>query len=512
VILSKNFKYNFGKSMKTQIIRLDGYDDVTSACDKLTWGKAGRIVMVWPERGRVLASRLELNLLLRRSRELGAQLALVTRDGEVTALARDLGIPVFRQLEKAQRGAWRSGRRKPTPWPVRRGIAGLRTVNPRAGPGEKSILNALAARLIIFSLAILAMLGLAGFVLPSATIRLALPQVPQKIRWQGQALAAQSGAGQANIIPLHSTELVVEARDGLQTTGLVREPVLAASGMARFTNLTALPVDIPAGTAVSTGDAAPVRFATVAAAQAPAGVGKTVDVSIRAQMAGLMGNLPKDSLNTLQGTPGLQLTVNNPAPTSGGTERVYPAPDDTDRAALKKSLLEVLRKNALEQASAQLPEGALLIPASLNQGEVIADQSFPADRQPSDRLEESLRARYTIAYLAKGDLQNAAAAALDAALPSGYRAVDGPVQVELVSQPVMSVAGAAAWQIDATRQIEPILPAGQAANWVRGRPVSEAAAALSDRYHLAASPTIQIQPQGWPWLPFLAFRIEVGGG
>jgi hypothetical protein len=494
--------------MKTQIIRLDGYDDITSACDKLTWGKTGRIVVVWPERGHPLDRRLDLVLLQRRSRELGAQLALVTRVPRVRSYAGELGIPVFRKLEKAERGAWRGGRRKPAPWPERRGFSALRAADPQAGQAEHRILNSLPVRLVFFTLAILAMLGLAASVLPSATVRMALPQTAQKIRWQGQA----APAGRTSAIPLHTTEMVVEARETRQTSGQVRAPLLAASGTARFTNLTTLAVAIPAGTVISTGGADPVRYETVGTAQAPAGVGESVDVFVRALLPGPAGNLAKNSLTALEGAAGVQLTVSNPAPTSGGTERVYPAPDDADRAALKKSILETLRKAALGQAKAQLPDGAVLIGASLTEGEVIDDQSFPPDRQPSDRLEQSIRARYTIDYLEMDDLRKAAAAALDAALPAGYHAAGGPVQVSLAADPLLAAGGAVDWQINAVRQIEPIIPTGEAARLVRGRQVTQAAAALISVYHLAVSPTIQMAPQWWPWLPFLTFRIEVTGG
>ena len=86
--------------MKTYIIQLESHDDVTSICDKMGWAKAGRILLVWPERGRVVTRRLDLTLIQRLCSALGAQLALVTRDPQVRFHARQLLIPVFWNLKR----------------------------------------------------------------------------------------------------------------------------------------------------------------------------------------------------------------------------------------------------------------------------------------------------------------------------------------------------------------------------------------------------------------------------
>ena len=66
--------------MKTQILQLETYDDQVSACDKIKWSQADRILLVWPARGKILNRKLDLLLLKRQSIAQGAQLALVTRD------------------------------------------------------------------------------------------------------------------------------------------------------------------------------------------------------------------------------------------------------------------------------------------------------------------------------------------------------------------------------------------------------------------------------------------------
>ena len=93
--------------MKTQILQLEAHDDALSARDKLAWGQTGRIVLVWPARGRVLTRRLDLLLLLRQSQSMGIQLALVVSDPDVRYHARQLGISTFNNLRQAQKARWK---------------------------------------------------------------------------------------------------------------------------------------------------------------------------------------------------------------------------------------------------------------------------------------------------------------------------------------------------------------------------------------------------------------------
>ena len=97
--------------MKTYIINLDPHDDIISARDKMGWAKAERILLVWPERVRLLDRRLDLVLLQRHSAALGAQLGVISRDTEVRYHAPRLGILVFKDLRQAQRSNWRLPRR-----------------------------------------------------------------------------------------------------------------------------------------------------------------------------------------------------------------------------------------------------------------------------------------------------------------------------------------------------------------------------------------------------------------
>jgi hypothetical protein len=178
--------------VKTQILHLDPHDDFISARDKMGWSKTDRILLVWPARQGVLHRRVDLALIQRHSKTLGAQLALVTLDAEVRYFARELGIPVFKTLGRAQKAAWRPPRwlrmRPPVLPPadghVRPDLAALRD---QAHPPSPAWLNRTAARLGLFLLGLLAYLAIAAALIPGAEVEIDPQTIPQSVTLQVQA-------------------------------------------------------------------------------------------------------------------------------------------------------------------------------------------------------------------------------------------------------------------------------------------------------------------------------------
>ncbi|NPA31081.1 MAG: hypothetical protein GXO37_03675, partial [Chloroflexi bacterium] len=90
--------------MKTAIVELQTYDDLPTLQDKLLWARAPRILLVWPASGAPrLHGPLDFVRLRRYAARLGARLAVVTRDPQVAAWARQARVAVFPSVEAAQR-------------------------------------------------------------------------------------------------------------------------------------------------------------------------------------------------------------------------------------------------------------------------------------------------------------------------------------------------------------------------------------------------------------------------
>ena len=94
-------------NMKTSEIQLENHDDVVSIKDKMSWFTSQRTILVWPKRGRILKSELDLALLQRAARSLGSDLALVTHHEMIREWAEALAIPVYASISTAENEEWK---------------------------------------------------------------------------------------------------------------------------------------------------------------------------------------------------------------------------------------------------------------------------------------------------------------------------------------------------------------------------------------------------------------------
>jgi hypothetical protein len=257
--------------------------------------QTGRILLVWPNRGRLLTRRLDLQLLQRRCTELGAQLALVTRSSQVRFYAEELGIPVFENRSEAQNARWRTRRRR-WRWKRTGPPPDLEALRAASQPRTSSWQNRPAVRLGAFALGVLALLALVACLLPGAQLALTPEARTQEIILPVLASAEITVVNLAGELPARPVSVVVEGRDSLAASGTVQVPYKPAVGGVRFTNLTDQPVSIPAGSVVSTLGAQPIRFATDQAGEGPGRAGQKHHPPSTALLPGPDGNLAPNSL------------------------------------------------------------------------------------------------------------------------------------------------------------------------------------------------------------------------
>lgn len=499
--------------MKTQILRLDPHDDIISARDKMGWSQTGRILLVWPDRGQVLARRIDLTLIQRHSQKLGAQLALVTHDSNVIYYADLLGIPVYKSIQQAQKIHWRVERRR-----KRSNQSALDQSRPRpdretlrqdARPPTSELVTQSGVRLWAFTLGVIALLAIAAVLYPQADIHLKAATQTQEaiidIRSGSDILkVAISGA-----IPAHWTKVIVEGRDSTLTQGSIRLPQEYATGQIALTNLTESLITVPADTMIRTLDDPPVRFATTREGVVPAGVGKILTLPIKAVAPGSSGNLPAGSLIAIEGQPGANLNANNRSSTHGGSDQAMAVATQHNRDSLYKSLEASLRQTAIEELQSDLPEGNLLFTSTITISEVLEARYDPAENIPSDQVSLNLRIEYQALQVAREDLYQLAASTLDAGLPLGYVPANDNLQTSNISYPVLNSENVARWKLRASRLIKSELAAAQAINMVLGQPPSTASRRLAASLPLAEKPNIDIHPSWWPRLPILPFRIHI---
>lgn len=511
--------------MKTQIIQLEAHDDVISARDKMGWAKTSRILLVWPARGRVLRRRLDLELLQRRSNALGAQLALVTRDAEVRANARTVGIPLFKNERKAQQNYWRRPRHRKK---VARKSEGTRdllfeatgyeseaseeypetTPERLERPSKKPIPLPKAARFGFFSLGVLAFLSIAAVLYPSAKIDLAPEIQTQTILISVQASEGVDRVNLSGLVPINEVTVIVEGSQNLTPTGSSRTPLGTARGIVRFTNLTDRTISVPAGTILTTPGAA-MRFATQRDGQVQPDADAYLDLPVIALTPGSAGNLAADRLQIIQDELGASLTVTNPQPTRGGSDRPSLAATALDRSRLKNLLTPSLVEAALREINAELTSGDMLLSPEPELVNTVSEEFDPPDDQPASILNLTLVQEYRAAIISGQDLRELASAVLDANLLDGYAPVPGSLQLEQLDKPLLGEDGAAAWRMRAEQQVRAQISPTHTANLSLGLTPAMAGERLKANLPLEFSPQIDLNPAWWPRLPVLPFRIQV---
>lgn len=500
--------------MKTQILQLEPHDDLISTRDKLGWRQTGRILLLWPRKGRILNRRLDLTLVQRHAASLGAQLALVTRDRAVRFHAAALGIPVFRTAGQAQNAPWRRVRRTPrTRRPVR--ALSLDDLRRLAHPPAWRWLEQPVPRLLVFLVGLLAVLALAAFTLPSAQVRLSPPVISQNLTLAVSADPDLESTNLSGIFPVTPLAVIVEGRQSLPASGSQRLPAEAARGQVQFTNLTTRAVDLPVGlTVVSLGEN-PVSFTVSEPGQVPAGPGSTLTLPVQAVLPGAAGNLPVGALRGVQGALGLLVTAENLAPTSGGVDRLALAVTEDDRQRLQTELLERLRRDAAAELADRARLNPLLAPGDVlltPQPEFvrIAAASFnPAVNGPAPELTLELRAEFQALIVPAADFEAFAAAILAANLPPGYLALADSLTIEQLSLPQPTPAGGYTWDLRLTRLAQADPQEEELAALVRGLEPAQAARRLEETLALVQPAQISLFPEWLPRLPLLPFRIQV---
>ena len=467
--------------MKTQVINLESYDDRHSILDKLNWGQADRVILLFPLRGMPLSNKLDLKIIHRHCQTNETKLALVTKNQQIIDFAYELNIPVFPSLRKAQKIAWEYMTRPEEP-PVRpekkrtrQELAALVQHERQPGWSDKK-----AVRLTAFSLSILALLVLAAFLIPGATIEY-LPELEtQNLTLTLTASPEFTSFNLSGAVPAQLVTISVEGRSSLEPSGTISIPAQNASGLIELTNLTDQELTIPAGTIIRTADtASAIRFRTSTEITLEALSGAKVSVPIEAENPGEDSNLPANTLVQVEGSLSRSLTVNNPEPTTGGTTTQTTAPTAEDFDQLSAELLDALWHTALEEAQSGQNEMDIILDDH-PQSVIIVEETFsPPEPQPSSTLDLLLRVDYEILMIESEDLYNMGNAILDATLPPGYGAQTATLTITNLTDPQVNEDATITWEAVLARQIFTTQQEAEAVHAIRGQSISQSSRQFS---------------------------------
>lgn len=497
--------------MKTHVIPLESHDDYISACDKMGWSKAPRVVLIWPGNSEnILNRKLDLILLLRHSFILGIQLALVTHNSDVVASASNLGIPVFSSAKKAQRVPWRRPR-------FRR-----RRFNQKNKPipdfyTKSNKLNTSFTqfqtlsnwqRIIVFCCGIFSILTLILFFWPGAQVVIDSMKETQELTLQVWASPGISSPVISGGLPAETVSIVVEGQDTIESINVLKVPGERATGFVQITNLTDRPVLLSSGSVIVSTSKPPVRFQTLFSTTIPPGADTRTEVEIQALNGGSEGNLPGGQLTAFEGALGLKLAVNNTKPTQGGVDELSKSPSKEDYQSLKERLLASLRQTARSEVINLMQPGQEFVPASLIIKRILSETTQPAVGQPGDQLKLTLRVEYQGWLIRSDHLGGIVKAALDANLPPNYGVIKDKLTIKEIGQPRIE-ENIGYWEINVSRQISKIWTTDTILSWIRGQEVSSARRILKTQMGLDELPVIISSPSWWPLIPFASIRIQV---
>jgi hypothetical protein len=254
-----------------------------------------------------------------------------------------------------------------------------------------------------------------------------------------------------------------------------------------------------------------IRFATSRAGEVEAGVGKMLELPIEAAEAGLSGNVDAETIVVVEGRLGLSLSVINPESTSGGREIASVQASDADRERAKDQLMETLAKEARVQLTDEMKVSDVIFDDSFAVSQVLSEVYDPPAGAAGTKLTLTMQVEFSASYASALDLIQLASLALNASLPSGFRAAAAPDALTLkpVTKPVTSADGSTHWSVRAERRIVQQISNSQVRQLIQGIGSQRVKSVLEKSLPLDDSPKIGLSPTWWPWMPIVPFRISV---
>lgn len=508
--------------MKTQIIQLEPHDDAISVKDKMGWSQTPRILLVWPRKERILNRRVDLTYLKRHSKSLGAQLAFVTKDSNVRYYAEMLGIPIYKNIRKAEESHWRRPRRRKKQYFPSKKLRTDQLIESESA-ANKAKLDELhkfvhpepirwlihpATRLIIFTLGVLGVLAIAAVLVPSAEIIVTPKTQLESISIPVTASLDYDTVELSGGVPARTISVIVEGRGKTVSSGNISIPDLKSSGNVIFTNLTDAEIIIPSGTIVSTLDEKAARFTTLEAVTVPP-VSKSDLTPIEAVSPGSAGNVGSNQIIAVEGPLGLDLTVTNPISIYNGKDKPFPAPNEGDYNKLFEEMLADLYQAALDELELRLGPNDLILLSDPGSYEVLEEIYTPSEILPSDQLLLTLRVDYQV-YIASGeDLNILSESILGANLPEKFSPLPSTLVITQDSVPTTENDRDFKWEMESQWLVNASIDEVQTITIALWKKPQEAVSQLIKHLPIEEKVSIMMTPKWWPRLPILPFRITV---
>jgi len=480
----------------------------------MDWSQTPRVLLVWPERGRVLRARLDLILLERYCSSHGSQLALVTRDPEVIFQAGEAGIPVFQTRKTAQLQPWRKSFREFKRRELEDKIVEVRgndLFSREIKPVHKDLPT--WTRISIFIAAVIAVLAIAGMLLPSASITIEKEINQKSLTVPIRAIIGEDQVQISGQVPVQELAIEAEDQQSIPASGTTAIPSEYASGEVVITNLGEEVVTIPINTILSTDSGNPVQFLTLESSKLPSGVGEAITIPVSAINPGKSGNVNADQITTISTSLEAEVAASNPLPTSGGTDIIISAPNSSDRRRLSRNLSFSLKEIAAEEISNLLSQEDMLLTPDLGEFEIIDEIFSPEEGSPGVELHLNKKVRFLILYTSGDDLLSLATDLVKAQYhEDDFEPLVESITISQISSPIQGTSDSFTWKMEVTWNEQKIIDHNEILQMVLGKKPADAMILLQEILDLNVTPRIELSPSWWLRIPALPFRISINEG
>jgi hypothetical protein len=383
-----------------------------------------------------------------------------------------------------------------------------------------------ASMALVFGLGMVAPAGAAYVIVPGARLTLIPAQAYlsaiARITVVVPASDEQGGLTEIDFdgqrIPGRRVSAEVGAEAVSAATGTSEVPSSRATGTVVFSNVLAQDYTVGKGTAVRTSAGTPVRFLTAGDVTVPP-LGQAA-VGIEAVEPGPQGNVGVGLVNQVEGAAARAVRVTNPEATRGGGVSQVRAVTQSDRDALRQTVLGELRaqgyQRVLERPEAEggLREGEYLVPGSVRVFRVLHEtfDRFATEEAESVKLE--MRVLVTGVVMDLGDAYNLARHVLSQRVPSGFELIDVRFRPGLMADNVLG-DGTLTFFVETEGVVQARLQHEEVKRLLRGKPFEDGLALLNQAWHteslpVADRPDVEIWPE-WAAgrFPWLIWRIQV---
>jgi hypothetical protein len=500
--------------VKVQIVYLSAADDVDSTRDMLAWVQAPRVLLVWPDKGRVLNERLDLVKISRYASRRNIQLGLLTFDSKVQHTALELAIPVFDSLDELPEHRWEKVRPRGIEVSDERFHLPIETVLDRSRErtpswatdiGRKKTRIPLVVLIGVTTLLIL-------FVLPSATILLLPESADHQVSFTIAFDGDQSSEADSLWIPSEILELEVSIEGVRETTGWTKMPSDLARGSVILTNHTQDPVRIPFNTTLHAGELENIKFRTLNTVVLPSGVGSQVEVQIEALEGGAKANVPPSTISAIEGPLGLLVSVENEKATFGGADDSIPSVTEGDLEMLVRDLRQDLLMKAMKEGEARIGDDQAIFKAGIWISEIIDQDTNHGIGEVGEVLEIQIVARSRMVVFHSQELEDVIENQLSTMLPEGVELIPDSLVFSTEVQEAVGQGLEGTLDLNVRYQTFQTIDSENLVRMIAGRPNDRISRMLLRSFPGLETATVKLSPHWLPFVPLWTERISIQMG